>query len=256
MVLDFVGLQEASNYKLIINNSPQLKQMKYIHHNLSGKLVNSRVEDLVSFYNPKKFIFVAAYIGAVDNRPYQIIYLKHTKSQEQYAFINVHLPHKDVKADILNGFQFTTSKIYKLIDANLDAGNASNLWIPGEIDDNNYLININPVLLTKNIEYKLNANFNEIYNTKHIIFLGDTNDDNGTLYNNLKPFNKIDVSKVAPTFKIVATNFKGLQVSKKGTALPKSCCNSKEPFHISLGLQPLFSKPNHTLFCTQTSAWL
>ena len=224
--LDFVGLQEASNYKLIIDKSPQLKKMKYIHHNLPGIPVNSRAEDIVSFYNQTKFKFVVAYIGAVDNRPYQIIYLKHRKSQEQYAFINVHLPHKDVKTNILNGFQYTTGNIYKLMDDNRDAGNASNLRIPGEIDAKIYHDNINPVLKMKNIEYKLNANFNEIYNTKHIIFLGDTNDDKGTLYNNLIPFNNIDKNRVAVNFQTVATTFKELKVSNKGVKLPKTCCNS------------------------------
>jgi len=225
--LDFVGLQEATNWKLIRNKSPKLQKMKYIHHDLNKS--GSRVEDLVSFYNPKKFKFIAVYVGEVENRPYQIIYLKHKVSLVIYAFINVHLPHKDVKADMQEGFKFTTANIYKLKDETKDADNAENLKIYGElsIDANVTALNNALSAVNANIKYTKNAFLNKIYNTKHIIFLGDTNDENGDIYNNFTPFDKIDPTKVNPNeFEKYAINFKKLKVSTKGTTLPQSCCNS------------------------------
>lgn len=225
--LDFIGLQEATNWELIREKSAKLKQMKYIHHDL--KKGGFRVEELVSFYNPKKFKFIAAYIGEVMDRPYQIIYLKHKVSLVIYAFINVHLPHNDVKKKIQEGFKFTTGNIYKLIDETKDAGDAKDLRIPNELTQHVDITALNATLVVANtnIEYKKNAFLNEIYNTKHIIFLGDTNDKLGNLYNNFKPFDMIELAKVKhDEFKTAATNFKGLTVSEKGTVLPKSCCNS------------------------------
>lgn len=245
--LDFIGLQEATNWNLIKEKSTKLNKMKYIHHNLPKK-GGSRVEELVSFYNPKKFKFIAAYIGEVQSRPYQIIYLKHKVSLVIYAFINVHLPHKDVKQDMLDKFKFTTGNIYKLIDETKDAGNAKDLKIPEELMTPASITALNTALASTgaNIKYEQNAFLNEIYNTKHIIFLGDTNDQAGKLYENYKPFDMImiDPTKVKPEFKALATNFKGLQVSKKGTTLPASCCNSsaekKQTYTAGNGKYTLF----------------
>ena len=91
--LDFVGLQEASNFKELIKKCNNLKQMKYIHH----KVVEA---DMVSFYNPKLFDLKSIKVGRLtgkdvkDGRPYQIIYLRHKTNNKIFMFINVHCPHE------------------------------------------------------------------------------------------------------------------------------------------------------------------
>ena len=106
------------------------------------------------------------------------------------------------------------------------ADNAADLKIPVEFGIPLNITALNTTLKVANIEYKPSAFLNEIYNTKHIIFLGDTNDQAGNLYENFKPFDMIEPIKVKLEFQAAANNFKGLQVSKKGITLPKSCCNS------------------------------
>lgn len=82
---DLIGLQEASNWQDIINQSKKLQNMKY-------ETTRSDQEEMISFYNPNKFILdddnavIKGEFGP--GRPFQILLFK-----QKICFINVHPGH-------------------------------------------------------------------------------------------------------------------------------------------------------------------
>ena len=246
--LDFVGLQEATNWNIIRNKSNKLNKMKYIHHNIRDFTVpdndNKATEDLVSFYNPDKFDFIAVKIGQLENRPFQLVYLEHKASKEIYLFINVHLPHAKKKKkinidDILTNFKFASSSsyIYKKSDSTKDIGNLENLRIYNFINTTTAAAATAAAATAqakKITDYNNNTNnmifdinpYNDIYTTKHIIFLGDTNDKgNIKLYENFKPFEKMNTTTI--THNVVKQNASAFKAINMRPITPlNTCCNS------------------------------
>jgi hypothetical protein len=257
--LDFVGLQEATNWEIIITKSKKLQKMKYIHHNIIGYDNTTcnhtdATEDLISFYNPNKFTLIAFKIDLIKTRPYQIIYLKLKSTDEIYAFINVHLPHyaSDLMQLILNKFSYTTTNIF--VPKTPDNFNyfSNNAYIYNQKCKTKYPTDVEKYKLITDYTYYTNTtslkHYEEIFKTTHIIFLGDTNyQDKLKFYSNekrqykyldpqtkntinedindFKPFAYIDPTKITDkTFSNDAKKFK--DITMKPIKPLNTCCNS------------------------------
>ena len=155
--LDFIALQEATNWKKIINESSKLKKMKFIHH-------KSENEDMVSFYNPKLFKLEAVKVGnIIDGRPYQILFLN-DKNKNKFIIINLHNAHNTNRKILEQAFSKKLTKGIK-----------------------QYYLKNNCINLHQVIEKNI---FNIIskYTNPHVIILGDFNDEGANFWKILKPF--------------------------------------------------------------------
>jgi len=79
---DFIGLQEAANWKLLVEQSAVLKSMKFRSH-------KSGPEDMVTFWDPKKHEFIKSLNGFFEpGRPWSALFFK-----DGICYINVHAGH-------------------------------------------------------------------------------------------------------------------------------------------------------------------
>lgn len=86
---DFICLQEAINYDLLIKDVPHLKKMKFIEH-------NSGLDKMVTFWNDKKFTLLDKKQGEFENgRPYLALFFK-----ENLCLVNVHFGHYSNRGEI------------------------------------------------------------------------------------------------------------------------------------------------------------
>jgi endonuclease/exonuclease/phosphatase family metal-dependent hydrolase len=86
--LDFIALQEASNYKILIDMSETLKNMKYL-------VAKSGLEEVITFWNPEKYCLKKYYNGEFKKgRIYQVLLFNN-----DIIFINIHSEH--YKYDVL-----------------------------------------------------------------------------------------------------------------------------------------------------------
>uniref|UniRef100_A0A6C0HLF6 Endonuclease/exonuclease/phosphatase domain-containing protein n=1 Tax=viral metagenome TaxID=1070528 RepID=A0A6C0HLF6_9ZZZZ len=82
--VDFVCLQESTNFKNLIKESPVLKKMKYSEH-------TSQSETIVTFWRPK-YKLINSYINQFEEgRPYQATYF--IVKQNYLCVVNVHFGH-------------------------------------------------------------------------------------------------------------------------------------------------------------------
>jgi len=79
---DFIGLQEAANYKLLIKQSATLKTMKFVPH-------KSGPEDMITFWDPNKHTLIDNLSGHFQSgRPWSASFF-----EDGICFINVHAGH-------------------------------------------------------------------------------------------------------------------------------------------------------------------
>ena len=77
---DFILLQEATNYKKLIEGSKYLKHMQYLHSK-SGK------DEIITFWNKKYIPLNYKYGEFKRGRPWQYVEFK------EFTLINIHAPH-------------------------------------------------------------------------------------------------------------------------------------------------------------------
>ena len=95
---DIIGLQEATNWRDILEINSHLREMKYVHSLTEATILRTGVKiyaDLVTFYNGNKFRLNAVKQGNLDNdhndaRPYHILFLTHLASNYKFLIINLH----------------------------------------------------------------------------------------------------------------------------------------------------------------------
>jgi len=87
---DFICLQEAANYNLLISQIPHMQKMKYKEH-------KSGLENMVTFWDPKKFTFSKVVCGEFETgRPYMAIY----SNAHKLCVVNVHFGHYNDEGEL------------------------------------------------------------------------------------------------------------------------------------------------------------
>ena len=158
---DFIGLQESSGWEkivsdprimnLLISSNEKTGYLNYIH-GFSG------YEDMITFYNAKKYILNAVKFGDIcePGRPYTILFLTEIATGINFIVINIHSKHK------INVYTLQSELSKELHMATRI--NATTKIVP--------IINIHAVNTT---------DITDIITDKHfrIIFMGDTNENVG-----------------------------------------------------------------------------
>ncbi len=155
---DFIALQEASKWKIMFDNSEELKRAGgYIHH--IGKS-----EEMVTFYDVNKYTLLAVKVGNLveGGRPYQILFLQ-GNDHNFYIFINLH-----------NGHGITKDELQQKLSNNLKDA----FKFTGSKTKENIL------------ESEQKDNISDIINGKvfKVIVAGDFNDDGENYWQELQPF--------------------------------------------------------------------
>lgn len=154
---DFIALQEASNWNIILSKSNELQRMGGSVHHLAD------LEDIATFYDKQKYTLLAVKNGNLvpkNGRPYQILFLQNNKDKSYYIFINLH-----------NGHNISKEDLEKKLSTNLHIGNIPDA--SGKLNKEDDLSNI-----INGKDFK-------------VILAGDTNDNGKYNYwNELCPFSK------------------------------------------------------------------
>jgi hypothetical protein len=231
--LDFIALQEALNWKVIINESNNLKQMGYVHHKLIIKTNNI---DLCTLYNSDKFKLLGVSCGNIatptenDGRPYHMLFLKKISNEKKYIFINFHNRHNITKDELQT--RLVSNNIVNV------SNNTKNKFEDIDTDQSENLSNF--------------INTNQFNNDTHIIMAGDTNDHSvSKLWTGIKPFEKFNI----PNLKNIVVDTKPNDTTKPTNLPPKTCCidgirtkNDKGPFYgdyIMISDELEYIKPNY-----------
>ena len=158
---DLVGFQEASNYDFIQTKSKKLQNMSYFNSKEDS-------EDVVTFYNNKKFKLFAAKTGNIlqgNGRPYHILFFEDIIYKKNYICINLHNAHK---------FHVGKIKLEHILSNNLYM--AYNLYQDPRTSYNN-----------DNLKLMNLVDISTLINGKkfNVIVLGDFNDEGVKYYENL-----------------------------------------------------------------------
>lgn len=170
--LDFIVLQEASNYNRIIQKSKTLKKMEYY-------VARDIYEDLLIFWNKKKFICFdkqTIHGPITPGRPYLMMFFQQKENNEIFCLTNVHFGHHK-KETLFKLLTYLISKIPETLENSLDK--ISRIIFVGDFnneisDISKYTIG-NKIFYTSNkIDYtcclpKLSEQFDNAIDTKNRI---------------------------------------------------------------------------------------
>ena len=158
---DFIGFQESSGWEKIVSD-PRIMNILISSNETTGYLNYihgfSGFEDMITFYNAKKYILNAVKFGNIvkEGRPYTILFLTEIATGNNFIVINIHSEHKiNVKT-----LQTELSKELHM---------ATRINVTKKIVP---IINIHAVNTTDITDIITDKDF-------HIIFMGDTNENVG-----------------------------------------------------------------------------
>ena len=93
--LDFITLQEATNYEKLIEQSPLLKKMKYEKH-------KSELDEIVTFWLPKYKLLYSIKGKFEEGRAWLATIFTNGISQSRICLINLHMGHYDHHKEYLH----------------------------------------------------------------------------------------------------------------------------------------------------------
>ena len=208
LTMDIIGLQEATNFNLIHDFTPFLK------NNMLRVSSTQVMEDIVSFYDYKKYKLEAATFGNLsinpsDGRPFQILFLQlNSNPLEKLIFINLHRSqYSSVNIGIMQHL-ISNSLLFGIITSgisNYDFGNITpNDDLSGILDT---------------------------YKNAKIIMLGDFNDQGRNFWNGtFIPFKHTN-----PKYNLNTI------VVKTSTKPPNTCCTGGSSLRQNSTREPLIS---------------
>lgn len=207
---DFIGTQESSwNWLRLYHQSAAIKKMDgYVRHNFLP---------MVSFYDSNKYKLYYIKVGRISGshgRPYQILFLKHRATQENFIFINIHNGHGD---------HFTKNKVIDSLCANLNNCIDVSQSKKTEFDLCHNCDEKKKKIFDSVKEDNLTTQITNFINPK-VIFVGDTNNSN---------FWK---GGFTPFAKSSFPNLKDITLTIPGETNPvKTCCVGKGSLRIKEG---------------------
>lgn len=182
---DIIALQEAANYKKLIESSNRLQQMDY-HINSSGK------EDMITFWN-KKYKLNNFIDGEFENgRPYTILLfdefiiinvhmghynknIVYNKLEHIINVLNIYLNNKKKRVIIMGDFNFDLSKFgskLKLKNYSFNFDNNKIKTCCSSTNENNYKINTDNILDTKSIPITHTIKYDNLLRSDHLPLFG------------------------------------------------------------------------------------
>jgi hypothetical protein len=213
--IDFIALQEALNWKVIIEGSDNLQQMGYVHHKVAFKIPNGSLlyADLCTLYNHNKFKLLGVNCGNInkdktDGRPYHMLFLEKKSNNKKYIFINFHNGHR-INIDALQG---------NLLYDNFKDVSQIRTTTFEDIQD----------LPSKPIEAFMREHI--FLEHTNVIMAGDTNDHGrSNFWQGIMPF----ASSNIPTLRNIVVNTKSAQP-------PNTCCVGRDSIRQRKGEDNLY----------------